>query len=256
MKIKALIIEDEEPAADRLKKLVAKADPDIEVADIIVSVRSAVNYLKNNSPDIIFLDIHLADGESFEIFRQIHVTCPIIFTTAYDQFALQAFKLNSIDYLLKPVKKEELETALKKFKDLFRVHKETIVDYQKLAEYMGKEKPVYKKRLLIRYGDLFKTIEIKDAAYFFSENKISYVCTKQNAQYALDNTLDELEGFLEPKEFFRINRQFIVSVDSIDKMVAVSKSRVKLSLKPHTEHETIVSTERSPEFKKWLGGDE
>jgi len=255
MKLKALIVEDEEPAAERLKKLIAAADPEIEITDVIVSIRSAVSYLEKNSPDLIFLDIHLADGESFEIFRQVTVTCPIIFTTAYDQFALQAFKLNSLDYLLKPVKPEELAAALNKFKRLYAEKKGSAVDYEKLVEFISKEKTEYKKRLLIRYGDLFKTVEIKDAAYFYSENKISYVCTKQNARYSLDNTLDELEKILEPKEFFRINRQFIISVDAIDKMIAVSKSRVKLTLKPPSDQETIVSTERSPEFKKWLAGE-
>ena len=255
MKLRALIIEDEEPAAERLKKLIFQADPEIEIADVIVSIRSAVSYLKENTPDLIFLDIHLADGESFEIFRQVTVKSPIIFTTAYDQFALQAFKLNSIDYILKPVKQEELAAALSKFKSIYPVKNETAVDYQKLADIIAGEKTGYKKRLLIRYGDLLKTIEIKDAAYFYSENKISYVATKQGASYALDNTLDELEKMLEPKEFFRINRQFIVSVDAIDKMLAVSKSRVKLTLKPPSDQETIVSTERSPEFKKWLAGE-
>jgi two-component system response regulator LytT len=255
MKVNAIIIEDEEPAAERLKKLIAAEAPDIEIREIIVSIHSAVSYLKKNSPDLIFLDIHLSDGESFEIFRQVPVSCPIIFITAYDQFALQAFKLNSVDYLLKPVRREELANALQKFNTQYSSRKEITVDYQKLAEVISREKTEYKKRLLIRYGDLFKTIEIKDAAYFFSENKISYVCTKQNARYALDNTLDELEKLLEPKEFFRINRQFIVSVDCIDKMIAVSKSRVKLSLKPPSDQETIVSTERSPDFKKWLAGE-
>lgn len=255
MKIRALIIEDEEPAAERLKKLILQIDPGIEITEVIVSISSAVEYLKKNSPDLIFLDIHLADGESFEIFRHVRVTSPIIFTTAYDQFALQAFKLNSIDYILKPVKQDELAAAISKFKTMYADKKESIVDYQKLAEMISGEKSGYKKRLLIRYGDLLKTIEIKDAAYFYSENKITYVCTRQGARYALDNTLDDLEKMLEPKEFFRINRQFIVGIDAIDKMIAVSKSRVKLSLKPPSPEETIVSTERSPEFKRWLSGE-
>jgi len=252
MKIKALIVEDEEPAAARLKKLIAQADPEIEISEIIVSVNSAVKYLSENTPDLIFLDIHLADGESFEIFNQSSVTSPIIFTTAYDEFALKAFKLHSIDYLLKPVKLEELKSALEKFRKFYAENHPPAMDFTRLAELLSKEKSEYKKRLLIRYGDLFKTIDIKDAAYFFSENKISYVCTKENARYSLDNTLDELEKLLDRKEFFRINRQFIVGIESIDKMIAVSKSRVKLSLKPHAEQETIVSAERSPDFKKWL----
>lgn len=255
MKIKALIIEDEEPAAARLQKLIAKADPDIEILDVIVSVRSAVNYFsKNTPPDLVFLDIHLADGESFEIFRQVTVSCPIIFTTAYDEFALQAFKVNSVDYLLKPVKEEELKSALKKYRQLHGEPEKPAVDYEKLAELIHREKSGFKKRLLIRYGDILKMIDIKDAAYFFSENKMTYVCTKEKSKHAVDHTLDELEKMLDPEKFFRINRQFIVSADSIDKMITVSKSRVKLALKPPSEHETIVSSERSGRFREWLAG--
>jgi two-component system response regulator LytT len=254
MKLKVLIIEDEEPAAERLKKMITQLDPEIEIQKVIVSIKSAVEYLKENiAPDLIFLDIHLADGSSFEIFNQVHVNSPIIFTTAYDEFALNAFKLKSVDYLLKPIKSTELSSALNKYSDMFGKSQNGSMDYQKLIDLIPKEKPEFKKRLLVRYGDLFKMIPMEDASYFYTENKTSYVCTKQNMKYAIDNTLDEMEKMLEPKEFFRINRQFIVSIGSIEKMVAVSKSRVKLFLKPPTEHDTIASTDRSSNFKKWLG---
>jgi len=256
MKLKVLIIEDEEPAADRLKKMITQLDPEIEIQKVIVSIKSAVEYLKENiAPDLIFLDIHLADGSSFEIFSQVHVNSPIIFTTAYDEFALNAFKLKSIDYLLKPIKSTELSSALNKFSDMFGKTQNGSMDYQKLIDLIPKEKPEFKKRLLVRYGDLFKMIHMEDASYFYTENKITYVCTKQNMKYAIDNTLDEMEKMLEPREFFRINRQFIVGINSIEKMVAVSKSRVKLFLKPPTEYDTIASTDRSSAFKKWLGGE-
>jgi DNA-binding LytR/AlgR family response regulator len=256
MKLKALIIEDEEPASERLKKLIQNADPEIEIADVIVSVKSAVEYLKKNDPpDLIFLDIQLADGSSFEIFNHARVTSPIIFTTAFDEFALNAFKQNSVDYLLKPIKAVELNSAIKKFEELYYRQDVTLPDYKKLLKFLPKEKPEYKKRLLIRYGDLLKTINIDDAAYFFSENKATYLYTKQNLSYVIDHTLDELEKTLDPKIFFRINRRFIISIHSIDKMIAVSKSRVKLTLKPPTTYDTIASTDRSSGFKKWLAGE-
>ena len=256
MKLKVLIIEDEEPAAGRLKKLIAQVDPEIEVQRIIVGVKSAVEYLEEHiSPDLIFLDIHLADGSSFEIFKQVQINSPIIFTTAYDEFALNALKLKSLDYLLKPIKLTELSSALNKYKEVYGKQNNNIPEYLKLIELTSKEKLEYKKRLLVRYRDLFKMIPIDDAAYFLTENKITCLCLKQNLKYAIDYTLDELEKILEPKEFFRINRQFIISIGCIDKMVAVSKSRVQLTLKPPTQHETIASTDRSSAFKKWLAGE-
>jgi DNA-binding LytR/AlgR family response regulator len=256
MKSKALIIEDEEPAAERLKKLIRHIDPEIEILEIIVSVKSAVEYLKqHNLPDLIFLDIELADGSSFEIFRQVKIKSPIIFTTAFDNFALNAFKLNSVDYLLKPIKEAELAGALKKFNELFYQKNIPLPDYSELYELFKKEKSTYKKRILVRYGDLIKMININDAAYFSSEDKTTYVQTKQNLKYSIDYTLDELEKILDPKEFYRINRQFIVSIGSIDKMITVSKSRVKLTLKPPTPLDTIASTDRSSGFKKWLAGE-
>ena len=254
--MKALIIEDEEPAAARLRKMLLEVEPMLSIENSIVSIKSAVTWLHANPmPDLIFMDIHLADGLSFDIFNEVKVTCPVIFITAYDQYALKSFQLNGIDYLLKPVKKEDLSRAMTKFNTWFRGSKEQLIDYGKLASMiMGKQKEL-KKRIMIRYGDVIKTIEIADVAYFYTEDKVNFLRTKSNITYPVDFNLDELEEMIDPKIFFRINRQFIINFQAISKMVAFSKSRVKITLEPPCEIETIVSTERSGNFKHWLTGD-
>lgn len=256
MNTKVLIIEDEEPAAGRLIKLLHEIQPEIKVLDVIVSVKSAVEWFHHNEmPDLILLDIHLADGQSFEIFKQAEITAPVIFITAYDEYAIQAFKVNSVDYLLKPIKKEELETALKKFHKLHSTKTKSITDFSKLIETLKEPKSDFKKRFIIRYGDHIKAIETKDISYFFTQDKINFLRTLDNKTYPVDYNLDKLETMLDPAVFIRINRQFIISIHSIDQMFAFSKSRVKVKLKPPTEEDTIVSTERSSAFKEWLGGE-
>ncbi|OQA09501.1 MAG: Sensory transduction protein LytR [Bacteroidetes bacterium ADurb.Bin397] len=251
--MKYLIIEDEDPAAARLEKLITATAPDFSLQHHIVSIRSAVKWLQENEhPDLIFMDIQLADGISFEIFNQVAVKCPVIFTTAYDQYAIQAFKVNSIDYLLKPVKNEELDAAISKFRKT-KASSEDPIPYEKLLGLL-KVKPELHKRLLIRFGDTIKAVEVSDVAYFYTENKINYLCTFDKKTYPLDFNLDQLETMIDPEHFFRINRQFIVNLKAISKMVSYSKSRVKLELQPHTDIETVVSTERSPNFKNWLTG--
>ncbi|MBK6640412.1 MAG: response regulator transcription factor [Bacteroidia bacterium] len=251
--MKYLIIEDEDPAATRLEKLIAAAAPDFILQNHIVSIRTAVKWLQENEhPDLIFMDIQLADGISFEIFNQIPVKCPVIFTTAFDQYAIQAFKVNSIDYLLKPVKNDELEAAIAKFRKS-KTSTDSPIPYEKLLGLL-KGKPELHKRLLIRFGETIKAVEVSDVAYFYTENKINYLCTFDKKTYPLDFNLDQLESMIDPEHFFRINRQFIVHIKAINKMVSYSKSRVKLELVPPTEIETIVSTERSPNFKNWLTG--
>jgi len=252
-----LIVEDEEPAAQRLKKMLKEIDPALEVLDVIVSIRSAVEWFKNHPmPDLALFDIHLADGESFEIFDQVNVTAPVIFITAYDEYAIRAFKVNSIDYLLKPVKKDDLETALNKLYRLQNEKAKPAADFSKLLESLKDAKPEFKKRFIIRFGDHIKAIDIKDIAYFYTEEKINFLRTNDNKTYPVDFNLDKLETMLDPQVFFRINRQFIIGIHSIDQMFAFSKSRVKVKLKPPTEEDTIVSTERSSGFKDWLGGDQ
>lgn len=250
--MKIVIIEDEEPASDRLKKMLHAIIPHAELTATIESVSAAVKWFhKHPCPDLVLMDIQLSDGNSFDIFKEVKVDCPIIFITAFDQYAINAFKVNSIDYLLKPIKKDELAAAIKKYESII---KQPSTDYSKLVELIVATTEKHQKRILIRFRDVIKTIEINDIAYFFVENKITYARTHENMQYTLDYNLDEVEKIADPKTFFRINRQFIVSIVAIEKMVAYTKSRVKLVLKPSSTLDTIVSTERSPEFKAWLLG--
>lgn len=250
--MKILIIEDEEPAYERLEKLLKEIEPSAQVLDKIVSVKSAVQWFKKNElPDVVMMDIQLSDGISFEIFKEVKMECPVIFITAFDQYALDAFKFNSVDYLLKPVNKEALASAMLKFK---KHHTHQSPDYLHLYELIKSGKEGFQKRILIRFRDIIKTIELDEVAYFYVENKITYLVTRNKMQHTADNNLDELEKMLDPKIFFRINRQFIVNIAAIEKMVSYTKARVKLVLNPHTSQDTIVSAERSPAFKEWLLG--
>ncbi len=250
--MKVLIIEDEATAARRLANLIQEIDPSIEVLAQLESIESSVFWLeKHPMPDLLFMDIHLADGSSFEIFKFVKVEKPVIFTTAYDEYALQAFKVNAIDYLLKPLKRAELEQALQKYRSLVRPAE---VDYHALASSISNDK--YNTRFLIRFGQNIKVVEFRDAAYFYTEDKITFVVTKEGKRYPIEPSLEKLDEMADPRVFFRINRQFIVNIECIKEMSTYSKSRVKLKLDPPTDKETVVSTERSPVFKKWLVGRE
>ena len=250
-----LLLEDEEPAAKRLAKMLKEIDPGIAVLESIVSVASGIKWFKENPfPDLIISDIQLADGLSFEIFKEIKTFCPVIFTTAYDQYAIEAFKVNSIDYLLKPVKKDELAAAIDKHKKLVQEKRSTTTDLSKLLKLMSDSPQAkYKKRFAVKYGEHIKTIGIDEAAYFYTEDKINFITTKENRRYTIDNNLDALETMLDPHVFFRINRQYIISIHAIAEMFSYSKSRVLVKLNPPAKHDTIVSTERSGDFKLWLG---
>lgn len=251
-----LIIEDEEPAVQRLKKILLEIEPESKILDVLVSVRSAIEWFKTHAaPDIILLDINLADGSSFEIFSVINVESPIIFITAFDEFAIQAFKLNSVEYLLKPVKKEELVAAINKYKKLHS-NNSSLPDLKMLIDTIQKKQEPFKKRFLIRYGEHIKAIDTEQVAYFYTEEKINFLKTKDGHTYPVEYNLDKLETMLDPDRFFRINRQFIISIDSIVEMFSFSKSRVKVNLKPAIKMDTVVSTERSPHFKEWLSGKE
>jgi two-component system, LytTR family, response regulator LytT len=250
-----LLIEDEEPAAKRLQKLILEINPSAQVSENIVSVTSAVKWLQqNNMPNLIISDVQLADGLSFEIFKTIEVTCPIIFTTAYDQYAIEAFKVNSIDYLLKPIKKEELKNAIEKFKKIQQAS--TPINIKQLLQTIGQAPTTdYKKRFIVKYGEHIKTINVEDVAFFYTEDKINFLTTKENRRFTVDYNLDALENILDPVTFFRINRQYIINIQSIAEMFTYSKSRVLIKLNPPAKHETVVSTERSGDFKSWLGDD-
>lgn len=249
--MKALIIEDEAAAARRLRKLVRQIDATIQIIDELDSVEASVDFLLNNdAPDLIFLDIHLADGSSFDIFHFVDVRCPVIFTTAYDEYALKAFQVNVVDYLLKPIKKPALEHALEKHRRLNVGVPE--INYRKLVESMLPEGA--DKRFLLRVGSQLRVVKMKEVAYFNTEDKITLLTTHAGKRYPIDYSLEQLNEMVPPAEFFRINRQFIIRLAAIAEMHAYSKSRVKLILNPLCKLETIVSTERSPHFKRWLEG--
>jgi two-component system LytT family response regulator len=250
--MKVLIIEDEAAATRRLIKLLNEYDAqEIEVVETLDSVSSSVNWLSSNPhPDLILMDIQLADGNSFEIFKFVDIKKPVIFITAFDQYAVQAFKVSAIDYLLKPIKSHELVQAIEKYK---KFNKQGGFNYEEIAEVMRKGTP--EKRFLIRFGQQIKVVEMKEAAYFYTQDKITFIVTKEGKRYPLDVSLEHLEQMLDDSRFFRINRQFIIGIDSISEMYAYSKSRVKVLLQPPSDKETIVSTERSPHFKKWLTGE-
>lgn len=251
-----LIIEDEEPAYRRLQKMLKELEPGHTLLSQIVSVSSAIKWFnENDEPDLIISDIQLSDGISFEIFKQVNIKCPVIFTTAYDQYAIEAFKVNSIDYLLKPVKKDELEKAVAKFKALTPATAAPAIDINKLLQSLQPAGTDYKKRFVVRYGEHIKTIDIEEVVYFYTEDKATFLCTKDARRFVVDFNLDTLESILDPKVFFRINRQYIISIHSIAEMFAYSKSRVLIKLNPPSKHETIVSTERSADFKHWLGDE-
>ncbi len=246
-----LIIEDESLAAEKLENMLLEINPSIKVLAKIGSIAESTKWLFNYSADLIFLDIQLSDGISFSIFEQIAINTPIIFTTAYDQYAIKAFQLNSIAYLLKPIRKSDLEESLKKYQTLKTAF--TIDFEQLLANIQGRE-PDYKKRFLIQIGDKIRKFEVTEIAYFFVLDKGVYLRTFQGNSYPIEYSLDKLESLLNPASFFRINRKYLVNMDSISNMIAYSRGRVKLELKPKTDDEfdSIVSIDRSGEFKKWL----
>lgn len=253
--MRILIIEDEEAAVKRLQKMLKEITPESEVVDALVSIKSSVQWFKSNpQPDLVLMDVHLADGLSFEIMKQVNIDCPVIFTTAYDQYALEAFKLNTVDYLLKPVKKEDLQNAIAKFKK-HQLKATPTIDIDKIINSFQNAQKDYKKRFVVRYGEHIKTINTDDASYFYTEARANFMVTKDAKRYVIDYNLDQLETLIDPKVFYRINRQFIIGIHSIDEMLTYSKSRVLIKLNPPCKIETIVSTERSGDFKQWLGGE-
>jgi len=249
--MKVLLVEDEKVAANRLEKMLLEIDPDIQVMAKTGTITESAKWLLNNQADLIFLDIQLADGVSFSIFDQVNVNTPVIFTTAYDQYAIKAFQLNSIAYLLKPIRKKELEDSLQKFKNIKSAF---TIDFDSLLEGIQGKKQDYKKRFLIQIGDKIKKVETSEIAWFHAVEKNVFLKTFQHKSMAIDYSLDALENLLDPGQFFRINRKYFVNMDAIESMTAFSRGRVKIKLNPPAddEMETIVSVERAANFKKWL----
>ncbi len=248
-----LIIEDEPLAAERLASLVKGLHPDVQVHAIVDSVKRSVEWIsKNPSVDLIFMDIQLADGLSFEIFEKVEVTAPVIFTTAYNEYALKAFKVNSIDYILKPVDKDELAAAFKKYQSLTQPQTSSNKMMESISYAMQMLTKKYKERFVIKVGEHLKSVEVNEILFFFSLEKTSFAQTKDGRKHILDFTLDQLEGLVDPKRYFRINRKYIVSIDCFQDMISYTNSRIKLVLKTSDDNDVIVARERVLEFKEWL----
>ena len=248
-----IIIEDEKPAARLLQRKIEKLE--LQVNTLLHSVEESMNWFQNNShPDLIFLDIQLSDGLSFEIFEQINIKSAVIFTTAYDEYALRAFKLNSIDYLLKPIDEEELATAIAKFKNQFQQHNINSLDFEAIKRMLVN--PVskdYRKRFFFFLCQQLKVIDLAEIECFYSENKGTYIHTIDNRDYLIDSSLEVVETVLNPKDFFRINRKFIIPMQSVKEIQVYSNSRLKISLPTYKADEVIVARERVSDFKEWLG---
>jgi DNA-binding LytR/AlgR family response regulator len=251
--MRAIVVEDEELAAERLIGLIQSIDPTINVVAQFDTITETVAFLQTQpAPDLVFLDIQLADGRSFEIFEKANVDSPIIFTTAYDQYTLKAFKHNSVDYLLKPVQKEDLRQALEKFKKVSRkgLNADELDLLKELIRAKGQS---YKQRLVIKAGNKIQFKPTDEVGYFFADGKEAYmVSKKENRKFLVSYTLEELENILDPKEFFRISRKFIVRADAIAEVKGLISSKLEVKLNQPTEHELAVSRERAQEFKTWL----
>ncbi|WP_347052155.1 LytR/AlgR family response regulator transcription factor [Flavobacterium olei] len=249
--MKILIVEDESINASRLKRLLEELEPDCEILEIIDTVVETVAWLKSNpAPDLITMDIRLADGLSFAIFDEIKITCPIIFTTAYDEYAIRAFKVNSIDYLMKPIEKNELKYALKKFKTLSKTEN-TVTDIAGVLKELI-HKPVYRLRFLVTFRDGYKSIDVTDIDFVYSEFKTSNLVLKSGTVIAIPQTMEELESELDPDIFFRANRQFFIRAESIKSIANYFNAKLKVHLKADPDREVIISREKTPFFKQWM----
>ena len=252
--MKVLIIEDEGPAIERLERYLAKCDASIEVMDRITSVRDSVAWFREHAqwPDLLFLDIQLSDGISFDIFSQVDVRLPIIFTTAFDEFALDAFKHHSVDYLLKPITFTDLTQALKKFMDIKQWSDAPNVTglIQEIA------KPVYKDRFMVRQGQHIQTMETSMVSLFYADGRTVYLVNSEGRKYIIDYKLEELEKLLNPKNFFRVNRTFVMNIRAVNDVVVYTNSRLKVTPMVDLDQEIIVSREKVGDFKTWLEGDQ
>ena len=246
-----LIIENEKPAADRLIRVLNKIDKSISILGVVETVEEAINRLQEQPfPDLILMDIQLDDGLCFEIFETIKVDIPVIFTTAYDEYTLKAFKVNSVDYLLKPIEEKLLKTSLDKYKKLFSHNDPFRRDFKLLLSEFRNQ---YKSRFLIKIGDKYRSIPAAEVSHFHIIEKNVFLNDRQGKDYAIDNSLDQLQGILDPRKFFRINRECIVNIDSITLMHSYSSSRLQLSLRDKEKDDLfVVSREKVADFKSWI----
>jgi two-component system, LytTR family, response regulator LytT len=252
----AIIIEDEKLVARELTIKIAKVDPTLKVLEVLPSVKTATNWFAENAePDVVFADIQLADGVSFEIFEKYKLNCPIIFITSYNEFAIRAFKVNGIDYLLKPVELKDLEKAIEKAKNINQKQTKSSLDLNKLMEMLqtgSTPKATYKEQFLCNFRNAWVPVKAKDIAYFYYES-IVHIVTKSNEKFSLDDTMDEIEAMLDPDIFYRINRQYIVNKDMIQRVWGLENLKLMVKLKePHHNIEIDISRQKAPVFKKWL----
>ncbi|BDD02947.1 LytR/AlgR family response regulator transcription factor [Aureibacter tunicatorum] len=247
--MKILIIEDEALASKRLKRLIRKVVPKAEIMDTFESVEETVEFLSTkgiSQPELIFMDIELSDAQSFEIFDQIELHTPIIFTTAYPDHALKAFKANTVDYLLKPVSEEALEIAVEKYKK----HHIALNSPAISSNNKGRE---YKERFMVKYGEKLKSIPVDESVCFFTQDKVAFMRTDTGRNYVLDHNMAELEVLLDPNKYFRVSRQYIVSLAAINEVYTYSSSRLRVLVKSFEDEEVIVSRDRVGKFKEWMG---
>lgn len=251
--MKVVVFEDEKLASERLIELIQELRPNAEILASLKSVEAGLMWLQNNEePDLIVSDIQLLDGSSFEIFNQNPIKCPVIFTTAYDEYAIKAFQVNSVDYLLKPIQKQKLENALQKYDERTSSSSSQSLDIDKIREAIQGSNVQYKSRFLVKYGQRIKAIPVEQIAYFYSQDKLTYLVTFEGKKLPLDQTLEELETVLNPGNYFRVNRKFIVHFDSVSDIHPYFKGRVKLDLQPESGEDIVISSDKTPLFKQWL----
>ncbi|WP_081212470.1 LytR/AlgR family response regulator transcription factor [Salegentibacter sediminis] len=253
--MKVVIIEDENFAAQALAAMVMELKPRTKILEILPSIEETVAWFKTNTPpELIFCDIHLSDGNSFEIFNQVEVSCPVIFTTAYDQYAIEAFKVNSIDYLLKPIKKEKLTGAIAKFESLNHqgLHEQLNNFQQLLQDVQSKSKPKTKSRFMVKSGQSIQVIPTEEVAYFIAEDGIVLLVNCEGKRFAVNNSLDQLEEQLDTHSFFRANRQLIINIMAVEKAESYFKGRLLLRTKPETPGDQVISSSKAAAFRQWL----
>lgn len=250
--MRIVIIEDEKPNVSRLRKMLVDIDPEIEVVAVLDTIIDSVSWFNANAhPDVVLMDIRIADGLSFDIFPQVQLNCPVVFTTAYDEYAVRAFKVNSLDYLLKPVEKEDLSTALEKVRTQ-KAQLDTGDLVKHLLDLLQKNKPTYRTRFMIPFRDEIKAVSVANIDFIVYGVTGTHILLKDHTQIPVNMTMDELEEQLDPEVFFRVNRQHIVHIDSIDKIQQYSTSKLRLVLKQDPQREVIISREKAPLFKQWM----
>lgn len=252
--MKVLIIEDEKLAAQRLAKMLEESTEKIEIQGILHTVETSVEYLKSApEPDLIFLDIQLGDGKSFDIFKKVQVSSKIIFTTAFDEYALKAFKYNSIDYLLKPLKKKDLEAALAKYFSQTPQRSDAATDMIKILQSIRREGKSFKNRFLVKKGSRLFSIGSEDVSFIYTKDRINHLKTLAGDDYIIDENLEELETGLDPERFYRANRQFIINYSAVKQVMVWFDGKLKLVINPAPHEDVIISRLKAGEFKKWLG---